>query len=124
MELIAMAVLALEEKFDVANRPRPSLLDDVHDQIRAALKRPETTISLGWLHPSSDERVLGPILLDFKDAARLLSCSERTVERLVKRGELQVVYIGRLPRIAREELDQYVQVLRDKPGTITTKAGS
>jgi excisionase family DNA binding protein len=48
------------------------------------------------------------LLLTYDDAARLLRVCKRTVERLVARGELPVVRVGRLPRISRAVLTRWL----------------
>jgi excisionase family DNA binding protein len=45
---------------------------------------------------------------DYEQAGVMLSVSAKTVQRLVDDGELEAHYIGRLPRIHREELDRYL----------------
>src|SRR5438093_10464718 len=49
------------------------------------------------------------LLLTYREVARLLRVCQRTVERLVARGELPVVRIGRVPRIARSALMEWVE---------------
>ncbi len=49
------------------------------------------------------------LLLTYDDAARLLKVCKRTVERLVVRGELPVVRVGRAPRISRAALMQWLE---------------
>src|SRR5688572_254453 len=48
------------------------------------------------------------LLLTYDEAARLLRVCKRTVERFVGRGELPVVRVGRMPRISRATLMQWV----------------
>ena len=45
----------------------------------------------------------------FKEAADLLSVSERTIRRLVNQGDLPVVKIGRAKRIAIKDLEQLLE---------------
>lgn len=49
------------------------------------------------------------LLLTYEEAARLLRVCKRTVERLVGRGELPVVRVGRMPRISRAALMQWLE---------------
>lgn len=49
------------------------------------------------------------LLLTYDEAARLLRVCKRTVERLVGRGELPVVRVGRMPRISRAALMQWLE---------------
>lgn len=50
------------------------------------------------------EREHGPAAVTLKEAARLLSCSERHVQRLVNRGELATVMVGSLRRVSTTEI--------------------
>ena len=45
----------------------------------------------------------------FKEAADLLSVSERTIRRLVNQGDLPIVKIGRAKRIAIKDLEQLLE---------------
>lgn len=49
------------------------------------------------------------LLLTYGEAARLLRVCKRTVERMVAAGELPVIYVGRLPRISRVALMDFVE---------------
>ena len=49
------------------------------------------------------------LLLTYDEAARLLRVCKRTVERLVGRGELPVVRVGRMPRISRAALMRWLE---------------
>jgi excisionase family DNA binding protein len=53
-------------------------------------------------------------LVTIKDAAAYLSCSPRHVERLMARGELRRVKLGRAVRVAVSDLDQYIEALRSE----------
>jgi excisionase family DNA binding protein len=48
-------------------------------------------------------------LLTYDEAARLLRVCKRSVERMVERRELPVVYVGRLPRVPRAELMRWLE---------------
>jgi excisionase family DNA binding protein len=48
------------------------------------------------------------LLVAVAEAARLLSCSRTTVKLLIRRGEIRAVKLGRLTRIPRRHLDEYV----------------
>ncbi len=48
------------------------------------------------------------LLLTYAEAGTLLSVSEKTVKRMVDRGELRPVEIGRCRRLAMVELDRWV----------------
>jgi excisionase family DNA binding protein len=53
-------------------------------------------------------------LVTIKDTAAYLSCSRRHVERLLARGELPRVKLGRAVRVAVSDLDQYIEALRSE----------
>jgi len=48
-------------------------------------------------------------LLDVPAVARRLDVSEKTVRRLIVRGELRAHRIGRLIRISEDELDRFLE---------------
>lgn len=52
---------------------------------------------------------IGPFLYRLDDAARLLSCSKRTVERLIAQDELEAVGSGKLRRVLYESIVAYIQ---------------
>ena len=49
-----------------------------------------------------------PLLLSIADASRLLNVSEKTISRMVSRGELPVVEIGRSRRIEMQALRHFI----------------
>ena len=51
-------------------------------------------------------------LLTISQAAQYLAISRSFLYRLIQRGELRPVYIGRVPRIDRADLDALVDRLR------------
>lgn len=57
---------------------------------------------------SGSERTLTE-LKSTAGTARLLDCSIRTIYRLIDRGELQPVRVGRILRFEVDEIDAYVQ---------------
>lgn len=61
----------------------------------------------------SDDR---PLLVGLDEAARRLAISRRSLQSLVYGGELRSVLIGRSRRIAVEDLEAYVDRLRDPDG--------
>lgn len=48
-------------------------------------------------------------LLTVADAAKVLTCSPRTVERMIAEGELLSVKIRRLRRVARGECERFLE---------------
>ncbi len=48
-----------------------------------------------------------PLQVSIKEAARLLAYNERTIRRLIVRGELQAIGRGRLRRIPYGSLHEY-----------------
>jgi excisionase family DNA binding protein len=57
-------------------------------------------------------------LFRFSRAAELLDVSERTVERLVSRGELATVKVRRARRISDVELDRYIKANTQAPASV------
>ncbi|MHB8488115.1 MAG: helix-turn-helix domain-containing protein [Candidatus Dormibacteria bacterium] len=53
-------------------------------------------------------------LVTIKDAAAYLSCSRRHVERLLARGELPRVRLGRSVRIVVADLDRFIAAQRSE----------
>ncbi len=61
-------------------------------------------------------QTLPPALLTIAAAAEYLSVSRRTLEYLIRDGEVRKINVGkRAPRIARGELDAYVDRLQRMP---------
>lgn len=49
-----------------------------------------------------------PLAVDRQEAARLLSCSIRTIDRMIQRGDLTTVPVGdRLVRVTMESLRKF-----------------
>jgi excisionase family DNA binding protein len=53
-------------------------------------------------------------LINLNDTARYLGVSRRHVERLLARGELPRVKLGRAVRVAVTDLDRYIATLRSE----------
>jgi excisionase family DNA binding protein len=51
-------------------------------------------------------------LISISDVQRLLNVSRATVNRLIARGEIGCVHIGRAVRIPSEDVDAFMQRLR------------
>lgn len=68
-------------------------------------------------HPETSYGEARPVLTR-EQVAELLEVSPRTVARLVKRGELPVLHIGRLPRFRRADVEAFLDrsVNDDGPG--------
>lgn len=49
------------------------------------------------------------LLLDVKEAAQLLGCKRTFIYGMIQRGELPVVKLGRLTRIPKGALEDYVR---------------
>jgi excisionase family DNA binding protein len=56
----------------------------------------------------------GDRLLTIEQVAERLAVARRTVFRLIERGELRVVRIGRATRIAESDLSEYIERLRNE----------
>lgn len=50
-----------------------------------------------------------PLLVNARDAARMLAVCERTIYNLVERGELSIIHIGRATRFAVADLKAWIQ---------------
>jgi excisionase family DNA binding protein len=65
---------------------------------------------------SLEERLAGDaLLLTPEEAAQLLRVGRTTIYALIKAGELRPVHIGRSCRLARAELERYVDRLQAPP---------
>ena len=56
-----------------------------------------------------------PLLVDEREAARLLSCSTRTLYNLRKRGELPAIKIGEAVRYDVEDLREFIERAKRGP---------
>ena len=65
-----------------------------------------------------------PLLVTLDDAAWLLSCSRRFVERMVERGDLPVSKLGRLTRVTLDDLRALVTVERVGPSRVLASNSS
>lgn len=89
--------------------PELEALDAALRSTRTATSRqgPTTVDGSGEVN---DGAPVDPILLSFGQAARLLGCSKRTVERRVDDGSIPVVDLGgRTVRIHRDDLEEFAQ---------------
>ena len=101
--------LKLYEAWCRANPPRmPVELSRLADVLAASGGLPRTTLA-----PVEDPGDGAPVhdALDYRAAADRLSVSDRTVRRLVKRGDLPAVDIGGCRRIRTTDLAAYVDGL-------------
>jgi excisionase family DNA binding protein len=55
------------------------------------------------------------ILITIDEAARRLSLAPRTIYRLINRGHIESVHIGRAVRVVESSLDSYITSLRHSP---------
>jgi excisionase family DNA binding protein len=58
-----------------------------------------------------------PLLLTPEEAAQVLRVGRTTIYALIKAGDLRPVHIGRSCRLARAELERYVNRLQSPPPT-------
>jgi excisionase family DNA binding protein len=72
------------------------------------VRQAELHLSLKWRSAISQ-----PLLVDLEEAAQQLAISRRAVERLVNEGSLRSVKVLHSRRIARSDLEAFVQRLRD-----------
>jgi excisionase family DNA binding protein len=63
------------------------------------------------------------LLLSYKEAYGLLGISLRTLSRLVEGGEIRPVRVQGSPRIARSELDRYLQAITSEASSKAAKGG-
>lgn len=79
-----------------------------------------------WAASVSATAVENPetLLLTLADAARLLRVCKRTVERLVGRGELPVIRVGRAPRISRTALMRWLESGSVAAGVASKETGN
>ena len=78
----------------------------VDERVQAALADNGGTASSPWLTVS--------------EAAEYLRTSERTVQRLVKRGRIRTSAVGRRRLLHRDDLDAYMQATTDEVVAPTT----
>jgi excisionase family DNA binding protein len=65
-----------------------------------------------------------PLLVPPKEAARMLATSEKTIQRMTRRGELPVVMIGDRPKYAVADLQAWVAARAASDRTTTTPGGT
>jgi excisionase family DNA binding protein len=61
------------------------------------------------------------LLLSRKEVANLLSCCERHVFNLARRGELRELKLGTAPRYERAEVEALIRRLRGDDGTAASR---
>jgi excisionase family DNA binding protein len=81
----------------VSNRPRHNRQMNERTPILRLLPPPKV----------ADSDQVAPLQYKIVDAARLLAVSRRTIERLIRRGELETVGQGRLLRIPYDSIVAY-----------------
>lgn len=59
---------------------------------------------------------LQPLLLDTRDAAKLLACSAGHVRNLIQRGELTPIRVGKLLRFSVADLQAFIAKQRQAAG--------
>ncbi len=64
-----------------------------------------------------DEQTIEPMLLTARQAARVLSISERTLWSLTKDGQIPAVRIGRAVRYDPEDLRRWINLAKDSQKT-------
>ncbi|NYJ08051.1 helix-turn-helix domain-containing protein [Petropleomorpha daqingensis] len=70
---------------------------------------------MGDSQPLRDVSADGPLLLTPEEAAQLLRVGRTTIYALINAGDLRPVHIGRSCRLARTELERYVNRLQVPP---------
>ncbi len=59
--------------------------------------------------PTVSNRKADKLLYNRREAGALLSVSPGTIDNMVKDGRLHPVYVGRLPRFTRQELERFCE---------------
>lgn len=70
---------------------------------------------MGHSQPLQDRLASDALLLTPEEAAQVLRVGRTTIYGLIKAGELRPVHIGRSCRLARAELERYVDRLQTPP---------
>ncbi len=89
-------------------------LADLVDRDRPRQDPPPDAPPVPRAHPGTMTTPREPPLLTKEEAATLLRCSTRTLERLVARDEVQTVLVRGGVRIRRADLDAYVAGLQPR----------
>jgi len=66
------------------------------------------------LRPPASDAVLVPRLVTIVVAAQLLGVGRSTLHELIAPGEVHIVHIGRSARIPTQDIDAYVERLRER----------
>jgi excisionase family DNA binding protein len=64
-----------------------------------------------------------PKLLTKEQVATALTCSQRTISRLVASGDLEAVLVGGMWRCREEELDRFLHSLPNARGVFRSRRG-
>lgn len=103
----------------------PPELESEADQLLQVVTGGLGRTALDALEATVQSLTMDPLLLTYQAAADRLGVSTRTVRRLVERGALPVVDpTGSAPRIHVDDLEEYAQSLRERPGQVETKASA
>lgn len=118
---IATAIRVHREWAVRAGLQVPAGLLEVESHLASRAMRGQTGTPLDSLWEVRDGHLVTPRLLTYEDTARALSCSVRTVKRLVAAGELRAVRVGGGARIRVSDVDAYVAALSP---TTTSRTGA
>ena len=66
--------------------------------------------------PDENTDVIGPLLVDARQAGRLLGVSSGSIRNLISRGVLRPVRIGRRLLIATSELERFIKARMGEEG--------
>jgi excisionase family DNA binding protein len=117
-EIVRHLVIALARHIRQLRKdglPVPEELDELVVSLqRPQRHRPETTVRGFDFRAAPRERLSGQLLVTKAEAARRLSVSVRTVERLVTAGRLPMVHVERAARLRVSDLETFVRNLRDE----------
>ncbi|GAA4554335.1 helix-turn-helix domain-containing protein [Pseudonocardia xishanensis] len=108
---LVLAIGAYVQRLRSNGHPQPAALAELGRALRAGATQGQPVPSVDG-HPAPlDDPLVTPLLLDYAEAARRLSCSQRQVKRLTSTGELPTVQVRGLVRIRTADLDTYVDQL-------------
>ena len=109
---LAVAVRTYVDSSRRGYRQTPPELEGFIDAMSARAMRRQDATPLADLWEAQHRDHVTPKLLTIAQAARLLACSTRTVQRRITSGDLPAVHCGQLVRIRATDLDDYLSNLR------------
>jgi excisionase family DNA binding protein len=109
---IAAALVAHDRRLQLEGTATPPMVADLTRLLLECVRvRHDATALYAVAMPVNDPDMSVPLLVTKREAARLLSVSMRTVERLIAAGRLPVVHVEGASRIRVDDLRTYVDRL-------------